>query len=367
MGFPIWMCGSLAQAPHAHFLISAARLLPTVGLQISKAYAREKKELFGLNMSGSEFSYGTYPSNDDLDYVRSKGIIIIRLPISWELMQPILYDSFNKTYLVGLQKTLSAAAVRGMSVIVDLHNYGRYNGGIGITTDDTRAGNGQGKTVGSASVPIDAFTDFWSKLADVLKNQPGIYAYDIMNEPHDMGDGQRNDMTDSSIWTRAAQAAVNSIRKVDMDTTIMVEGTNYSSAISWLRHNSNFVINDPANKLLYEAHQYFDGPRGGGKYKLSYDGQGAYPNIGVDLIQPWLRWLERNRFQGFLGEFGVPNDDPRWNTVLNNVLTHLNANGVSGAVWAYRNQAQWWPSPLFVNPVGGQDASQLATLIAHMN
>ena len=314
--------------------------------------ARSIKALFGLSMSGSEFNYGTYPTVSDLNYVLSKGITLIRLPISWEKMQSRLSEPLNSVELEKLKAFLDAAAARRMRVIVDLHNYGRYDKNI------QNAGYGRGETIGSAAVPIPAFADFWTKLASELKDHPAVWAYDIMNEPHNMGRRLR--------WPKAAQAAVNGIRSVDMRTTLLVEGDGWAQAFHWGTLNAKFLINDPANNLLYEAHEYFDKDTGGGKYANSYDQDGTYPNIGVDRIRPFLNWLQQNNVKGFLGEFGVPDNDPRWLEVLDRFLAELKANGISGTYWAYRNQVQWWPSPLFINPRGGQDAPQMKILLAHI-
>ena len=52
--------------------------------------------------------------------------------------------------------------------------------------------------------------------------------------------------------------------------------------------------------------------------------------------------------KGFIGEFGVPHNDPRWNTVLDNFLFYLNANNVGGTYWA---GGTWWGSyPLSIEP-----------------
>jgi hypothetical protein len=155
------------------------------------------------------------------------------------------------------------------------------------------------------------------------------------------------------------------IRSVDTQTTVLVEGDNWAHAYQWELLNGNFIINDPANKLFYEAHEYFD-KAAGGKYENSYDQDATYSDIGVSRIQPFLDWLERNNVNGFLGEFGVPNNDPRWNEVLARVLTRLEASKVSGTIWAYRNQAGWWPASLFINTRGGQNGTQMTALLAHI-
>src|SRR4029079_809119 len=93
----------------------------------------------------------------------------------------------------------------------------------------------------------------------------------------------------------------------------------WASAQHWPADNGNLTINDPANNLIYEAHLYFDS-NGSGTYTKTYDGQGANPRIGVDRLQPFLDWLEANDAKGFIGEFGVPANDPKWLPVLNNFM-----------------------------------------------
>jgi endoglucanase len=98
---------------------------------------------------------------------------------------------------------------------------------------------------------------------------------------------------------------------------------------------------------VYEAHQYFDD--GSGRYTQTYDQYGAIPTRGVDQIQPFLTWLKQNNARGFLGEFGVPQDDPRWLAVLDNFLAALVASNVAGTYWEYLYRTpqgvNWWPIP----------------------
>jgi hypothetical protein len=51
--------------------------------------AQRDSAYYGVSLSGAEWASGeTYPSTDLLDYYRTKGIILIRLPIMWERLQP---------------------------------------------------------------------------------------------------------------------------------------------------------------------------------------------------------------------------------------------------------------------------------------
>src|SRR5262245_30992698 len=184
--------------------------------------------MFGVNLSGAEFGWGKkygfdyiYPNESELDYYHSKGLDLIRLPFKWERMQPELGGPLDPAELARMTTFLNEAAERGMHVIIDMHDFGRY----------------AGQVIGSDAVPVSAFQDVWTKHASALGNNPGLGGYDIMNEPHDMGG--------PDAWPNIAQAAVNAIRTVDPSTAIYVEGTAWSSAQTWMSFNSNLLINDP--------------------------------------------------------------------------------------------------------------------------
>jgi hypothetical protein len=319
----------------------------------------------GVNMSEAEYSWGTFPSASDLLYIRSNNISLIRLPIAWERAQPALGGPLDPTYVSALKTFLLAASAQGVQVIVDVHNYGRYNShwAQDAAANHGIVGPGKGDVIGSAAVPISAFADLWTKLAGALKGTPGLSYYDIMNEPHDMGS--------TDVWPSAAQAAVNAIRFEDMLTRILVEGTSWAGARQWPQANGNLHITDPANRLLYEAHQYFDSDASS-TYSQSYTQQGAYPNIGVDRLQPFLIWLRQNNAQGFLGEFGVPGNDPLWLPVLDNFLAALQAAGISGTYWSsvshHASDPSWWPNTtLVLINNNGQADPRMEELLKHTN
>lgn len=303
--------------------------------------------MIGVNLSGAEFGdagnrYGydyIYPSEKDLDFYQSRGIELIRLPFKWERMQTTLGGKLSSAELGHMKTFLAEAEERGMNVILDLHNYGRFGNAV----------------LGSDALSNDVFSDFWTKLATELKNQKSVIGYDLMNEPHDMGGAH--------VWPAAAQAAVDAIRTVDMDTTIYVEGDAWAGASNWAKNNAYLRINDPANNIVYEAHLYFD-KDGSGFYKNSYDADGAYANIGVDRAQSFLDWLDANDAKGFIGEFSVPEDDPRWLTVMDNFLDELDARGVDATYWG---AGPWWGDyPMALVGKDGLANPQLSILVDHL-
>jgi endoglucanase len=144
-------------------------------------------------------------------------------------------------------------------------------------------------------------------------------------------------------------------------TPILVGGYAWEGAWTWSQNNASLNINDPSNHLLYAAHQYFD-KDGTGTYANSYDADGTYPTIGVDRLQPFLTWLAAHNARGIITEYGVPNNDPRWETVLDNFMAALSgsSNIQGGTYWS---SGPWWGTyPLSVEPAGSATAPQMAIL-----
>ncbi|WP_210208288.1 cellulase family glycosylhydrolase [Rhodoplanes roseus] len=298
--------------------------------------------MFGVNLAGAEFGpahgeYGKdyiYPSGADLDYYHSKGVTLIRLPFTWEHMQPTLGGALDPVELARMIEFLDAAAARHIEVVLDLHNFGRYDG----------------NTIGSSAVSVANFADFWGKLAGALGDHPAVWGLGLMNEPHDMGDAR--------VWPAAAQAAADAIRAAGSHATLVVSGDGWSGTATWQTLNASLRVNDVLDKVVYEAHAYLD--RAGTGVYGSYDAEGGYPGLGVDRVQPFIDWLNQNGLRGFIGEYAVPDDDPRWLPVMHNMLSVLAENDVPSTYWA---GGPWWPADsLSIQPVQGIDRPQMDVL-----
>jgi aryl-phospho-beta-D-glucosidase BglC (GH1 family) len=299
--------------------------------------------MIGVNLAGAEFGsasgvYGTsyiYPTASELDYFKSEGITLIRLPFMWERAQHTLGGPLDEAEVGRIHTFLDQAAARGMQVVLDVHNYGRYGG----------------QAIGSDAVPTAAFADFWSKMAKEFGGDAGIAGFGLMNEPHDMGG--------AGVWMAAAQAAVDAIRASGATENIVVAGDGWSSAGMWQLVNGNLAINDALNKIVYEAHIYFDHDNSG-TYQGTYDQEGATPDTGVRRLQVFQDWLAAHDAKGFIGEFGVPGDDPRWLTALGNLVDAMHKDGIDGTAWA---AGPWWGNyPLSLEPSNGVDKPQLDIL-----
>ena len=301
---------------------------------------------FGVTLCGAEFgqnnlpgilnTHYTYPKTSEIDYFASKGAQTIQLPFRWERIQRTLGGPLDQKELGLITKFVDDCAARGMQVTLVMQNYGRYKI------------NNIEYIVGSPQVSIANYKDVWKKLAIAFRGKHNIFAYSIMSEPNHMG---------NYSWFDAAQQAVLSIREVDFNHTIIVDGDNYSGPETWVQYNDNMkYLVDPANNMMFNAHCYFDEDRSG-TYAKPYEASGANQWTGVNRIKPFIDWCRQNNKKPYVGEFGVPKNDQRWLVVMDNFLKYLIDNGVGGSYWA---AGSWWKNyPLSIEPNGSGDQPQM--------
>jgi endoglucanase len=275
----------------------------------------------GINLPSGSFNdqqipgvYGRdyiYPSVKDLAYYAQNGFTVIRLPYLWERLQHSLFGPLDAAELGRIKTVVAAAHALKMRVILSPHNFGRYHM------------NGEPILIGTGSVSTGSFADFSHRVAIAFARDDAIYGLSLMNEPHDS----------RGLWKQTAQAGLDAIRQADPDRLVLAPGDQWSSAYSWHQYNENFLLRDPASRVMYEAHQYFDADRTG-TYKLDYSLSGASPCRGVEWIRPFVGWLKRHRQRGIITEFGVPASDPRWHALLQHLFVYLAQEGVPWTYWA---------------------------------
>ncbi|GHU68662.1 hypothetical protein FACS189413_06100 [Bacteroidia bacterium] len=270
---------------------------------------------FGVNMSGGEFGGSPlYPDNEvDWTYYEEKGLNLIRLPFKWERVQAQVGGALSAD-VPKLKQIVEIANRKGMQVMLDMHNFGRGKANV---TD---------YIIGETSnVTIAHFADVWRKLATEFREYH-LWGYDIMNEPHDMG---------SVDWFDIAQATINAIREVDAETPIVIEGNGWASADRWPDvSNSLKNLVDPSDRLIFQAHCYFDADASG-TYKGSYTIEvGNNHQVAITRLSHFVNWLKTNNKIGVIGELGCPGDDERWLTMLDGACAYLKENNVSLTYWS---------------------------------
>ena len=359
----------------------------------------------GTNLSGMEWArpglrYGTssapnlhftVPRKADIAYLAACGYTKSRLPIQWELLQPMLHDTpandsakkligepgvFHAIYASYITGVLDAHAAVGMRCIIDNHNYCRYqdfrfqpDGSVtGLvpapqplmrphTTDRSQVQIRIFSLADGATLTQADFTDFWRRAATLWKDHPGFGGYGLMNEPHEMpasgsivgtkekpGSGEE----DLRIWPAYAQAAIDAIRNIDSANPIYVAGNEWSAAVSMGTKNPGFPLKG-AN-LIYEVHLYLDARNTGAAFDFDTEAArnfsaglgrgGIKASTGVDRLKAATQWAKGKGVTVALTEIGMPIDDARWQPLFARTVDHAVESGCEVYTWMGGNH---WP------------------------
>jgi len=226
-------------------------------------------------------------------------------------MTPTLGGSINQAFLSEYDQTVQAALNSGPNVyvIVDLHNYARWNGGI----------IAQGG-------PTDAqFQSIWTQLAQKYgSNQRVIFG--IMNEPHDLNS--------VATWVNSVQGVVNAVRAAGSTNYLLLPGSSYSSAQAFPTEAGPLLVDvtDPlggTSKLVFDVHKYLDS-----------DNSGTHPDCTTDnvqVLQTLVQFLQQNgNRQAILSETGGGNT-ATCESLLGNELAYVKSaypNLVGFSIWA---------------------------------
>lgn len=224
----------------------------------------------GVNLAGLEFGTdGAFSSADpgalgtqyfaepvaSYAWLAAHGIDLVRLPVRWERVQPVLGGPLDAAHVATVTAQLDAAAAAGIDVILDLHNYGAYASSDGPLL------------LGSDALPGDALTDVWLRIARTWGAHPALLGYGLMNEPHDLGGGDERGAAEA--WEGMTQATVTALREAGDGHLLLVAGYDWSSLARWTTTHPDGWITDPDANFRYEAHHYWDA-YGAGAYASPY-------------------------------------------------------------------------------------------------
>ena len=251
----IWWGTTYKLSPYQNKIAGGGVDSPNTQASVLEAHPPTSTYRRGVNVSGAEFgtggsfnnanpgTYGTnyiYDPTGTFNFLASRNENIIRLPIRWERIQHTIGGALDASELQRLTDAVNRAGSSGLGVIIDLHNYGEYQ---------TPAGR---QTIGQG-VSLADFSGVWQLLSQAFKGNSAVVAYDIMNEPHDLGGANP-----TKTWEQASQSALTAIRANGDAKLIMIPGYNWSGAASWAQTHASGWISDPSNNYRYEAHHYWD-------------------------------------------------------------------------------------------------------------
>jgi endoglucanase len=367
----------------------------------------------GTNFSGMEWARSnvrispllapnvnfTVPRAADVAYMARNGFGRNRLPIQWEMLQPMLVDTpanaqaraligepgaLNATYVEYITRVLDAHASVGARCIIDLHNYCRYRdfrfqadgSVIGLTrsndplahaytTDRSQVFERIFATAPGATLRPAAFVDVWTRMARLWKDHPGFGGYGLMNEPYDLPrPGGTTETSDGSedllIWPAFARPAIDAIRALDPAGTIYLSGNAFGGAMNiGPRYNPAWPLT--GTNIVYEVHAYVDAWNSGTGFDYDLELQkdfvaGVGPSrltqdAGVNRMRVSTDWARANNTRVALTETAMPIDDPRWAEAFRRLITHTVDNGWEAQTWMGGNH---WPARNFaINHVPG--------------
>lgn len=248
------------------------------------------------------------------------GLTNFRIPFKWERIQPTLGGALDTTYFNRIDGLVKYIIGKNATVILDLHNYGRYGS----------------DTIGSAAVTQANFVYFWRLLGAKYKANADFVIFGLMNEPHDQS---------SALWFAAAQAAINALRKDGCKNTITVPGNGWTGAWTWTTAKGNEAnsptnaaaalnITDSLNNIVFEVHQYFD------EWSSGTDSTCPTSKTAEGLFSKLDTWLATNDKYAYIGEFGAA-DNAQCETLVKAVFARLKANSryLGTSWWA---GGPWW-------------------------
>lgn len=298
----------------------------------------------GVNLAGGEFnSRGTrlhhdytYPAPESLDYYASQGMRVVRIPFrANRVVQPMIAAEtrLNQPDMDILTALIDEAASRQIYVILDMHDYGRiFTAGL------------IGRDPGAA----EEFAAAWGLIARHVRDRPNVI-FGLMNEPNRQS---------AEEWLEGANAAIAAIRQAGASQLILVPGSYWSGAHSWVSTDNASVmlgVSDPEDNFAYEVHQYLD-----------EDSSGTSPEVvvgaGSSRLAGFTEWAREHGVRGFLGEFGWA-DHPDAHAEGEALLAHMSDNRDVWIGWTYWAGGPWWGDYMFsVEPKNGEDRSQMRVL-----
>jgi hypothetical protein len=240
--------------------------------------------------------------------------------------------SLPATHTAGVKAILAAANSAGIAINISLWSFDMLQGGESISAT-TLANN-------AALLSTDAnrqayITNYLTPLVTALKGTPGLYSYEIFNEPEGMGpngwttSGTRTTIADIQRTVNWLAAAIHTADPTALVTSGAQTFDTCSAASGKTNNYSDSALvaaGGKANGTLdfYEVHYYAS--------------NGTSDSCFLNAASHW--GLDKKLV---IGEFAVAAADDD-TTSPDNTYTQLYTTGYNGA-WAWAYTSDWpWPS-----------------------
>jgi hypothetical protein len=277
------------------------------------------KDLIGAE-AAAEFwrLYRTnYLIEEEIKIMKSWGVNTLRIPLLFSMLQPREGQPANPPYNYSedgfsyLDTLVKWCEKYHMGVIWDLHGAPGSQNGYNISD-----GDGTARLWTETAKYWPMVNDLWYKIAKRYNNSECIVGYDLLNEPV----LKQQNITDLSLLRKLTIELTKTIRKIDKERIIFIEGEHFST---------NFDVLEPLdwdNHLAVAMHSY-------------------PPIVTLEKLQQYTKLRDKYNVPVWLGETGEDHF-PYANNIISVPL--LEKNNVSWSWWTHKkfeNNSQPWNIP----------------------
>jgi aryl-phospho-beta-D-glucosidase BglC (GH1 family) len=264
----------------------------------------------------------SYITEADFKNIKQMGANTVRIPFNSKLVEesPYVYSKEGLSYL---QKALLWADKHGLKVILDLH------AAIGAQNHDWH-GDSDGRALLWENKSYRERTySLWEFIADNVKDSPALLGYDILNEP----------VLDKSKTGKVKDLYKNiikSIRSVDKEHTIFLEGNLWAQQIDFLEELIYDKISISIHAYLPLTYTFNLTPFQ--KYPGKLDEENWDDKKMKAYLKPYYDYSKKNKVEIYVGEFGI-----NWRggfygelKYLDSILKTFDSYGFGYTYWTYK-------------------------------
>lgn len=284
-----------------------------------------------------------------LDRAASWGIDVLRVPFSWEAMEPVEGQD-DEAWLARYDALLDGAAARGMWTIVDFHQdiYAEVYCGDGFpawTVEDPPAPHHDcpdwflAYLSGDAEVDAafdafwadstgvrSAFDAMWARMVARHADRPGVIGYELLNEPH-RGSATEAEWAEAVYRPFVEQAAAR-LQAQDPGALVFFDATGLDAI------DQEPAFSRPAGEDLVFAPHFYD--------PTAFVGGDPDPDLVAAGLGRWADLGEAWDLPVLVGEVGVDNDAEAAGDYAAVVWDTLAARGLGGTWWEYSVASESW-------------------------
>ncbi|NOZ47448.1 MAG: cellulase family glycosylhydrolase [Chlorobi bacterium] len=184
------------------------------------------------------------------------------------------------------------------------------------------SGNGGLNELWSNTNYQQRIASLWRNIAQRYANEPIIAGYDLLNEP---------EAPDSTSLNNVYQSIIDSIRSIDTNHIIFLEGNLWAQYTDWIDPNLN-------TNLALSIHYYLPS-------SYAVDGIGTYPDAGIDFtknalstsLQDRIDYAQSLNLPCNVGEFGAMTSAEGYLIYDEDMISIMDSLSLSWNYYNYKN------------------------------